>query len=61
MDETGKEYTEARYGCPECGETDMDLLIWDEDEYGVECETCGTSYDLGDSDQAVVYAAGLVP
>lgn len=31
--------------CPECGERHPDVLIWREDESGVECRRCGHYYD----------------
>jgi len=30
--------------CPSCGENDMDLLEWSEDEH-VTCHTCGFTWD----------------
>ena len=35
--------------CPDCGERDLDKLLWVEgtkirDEY-IECQTCGAQYD----------------
>jgi len=30
--------------CPECGEAEMDLLIWTEADT-VICQRCGTEYD----------------
>lgn len=33
------------FACPECGERDADLLLWDENGELVECEVCGCIYD----------------
>ena len=27
--------------CPDCGEDDLDRLVWDEDGEDVECQRCG--------------------
>jgi len=32
-------------GCPDCGETHTDALIWQDDET-IRCATCGTRYEL---------------
>ena len=37
---------EPGLACPWCGEREMDLLIWVEDDV-VECHTCGCRYDPG--------------
>lgn len=39
------EIVAKEFACPKCGENDMDLLIWDDDEH-IKCTTCGESYDL---------------
>lgn len=31
-------------GCPSCGERDMDILVWEDDE-DVRCATCGVVYN----------------
>ena len=33
-----------RDACPRCGQRDIDLLIWIDDDR-VECKTCGTIYN----------------
>ena len=33
------------HGCPRCGETHQDKLIWQDDET-IECASCGTRYEL---------------
>ena len=38
------ESVEPAFACPHCGERNMDLLVWIEDDR-VECQTCGRSYD----------------
>ena len=35
---------EPGFACPWCGEREMDLLVWVEDDV-VECHTCGCRYD----------------
>ena len=34
------------YGCPKCGERDIDHLQIQDDEVTVSCLTCGTEYTL---------------
>jgi len=36
--------------CPNCGERDMDLLVWDADGERVECQRCHTVYRPGERD-----------
>jgi len=36
------------HGCPRCGETHQDKLVWQDDET-IECASCGTRYDLNHS------------
>jgi hypothetical protein len=47
LDSPVRETTE-RVGspCPECGMTDADRLIWQDDEF-VRCDACGTIYAPG--------------
>ena len=42
------DHVEQDFGCPSCGETCMDLLIWREDEAGeyVQCTTCREEYQI---------------
>lgn len=46
------ELVDAAFGCPSCGNRDMDWLPWDEDENGdaetVTCGKCGTTYTPGE-------------
>ena len=37
--------------CPDCGERDMDLLLWFDDDR-VRCMTCGTEYAPGLTEKA---------
>lgn len=37
-----------RFGCPNCGERDADLLVWLEDDETVRCVTCGCEYKPGE-------------
>lgn len=45
------ELVDAAFGCPSCGNRDMDWLPWDEDENGnaetVTCGKCGHTYNPG--------------
>ncbi len=36
--------------CPNCGERDMDLLVWVADGERVECQRCHTVYRPGERD-----------
>lgn len=33
------------YGCPSCGEREMDSLVWDEDGETITCSSCGVGYE----------------
>lgn len=35
--------------CPKCGEDEMDLLVWIDDDK-VRCDSCGTVYDPNQPD-----------
>jgi hypothetical protein len=37
----------AAFACPSCGERDMDILTWVDDEV-VRCWTCGATYVPGE-------------
>ena len=41
----------AKDACPCCGERDMDLLVWFDDNR-IRCMTCGTKYALGHTEKA---------
>lgn len=45
------DYERVRPGneCPECGEDDIDSLVWIDDER-VRCESCGHVYEPGRRD-----------
>jgi len=34
------------FPCPDCGESNADRLVWQDDEF-VRCDTCGTVYSPG--------------
>jgi len=39
---------DPRFGCPECGEQVVDMLVWKQDETGkeyVRCASCGFCYE----------------
>ncbi len=38
---------EVAFPCPECGESDVDRLIWQDDEF-VRCDSCGTIFSPGE-------------
>ena len=40
----------AKDACPGCGERDMDLLVWFDDDR-VRCMNCGTEYIRGNADK----------
>lgn len=44
-------YERVRPGdeCPQCGENDIDYLVWIDDER-VRCDSCGPVYELGRRD-----------
>ncbi len=39
------ELVDERFGCPVCGNVDMDTLVWNEDTDLVTCGRCGHTYD----------------
>ena len=39
------ELVDAAFGCPNCGNRDMDLLPWNEETDTVTCGKCGHTYD----------------
>lgn len=39
---------ERALGCPHCGNTNADELVWTDDEDHVECTRCGALYDPGE-------------
>ncbi len=38
---------EVVFPCPDCGESDADRLIWQDDEF-VRCDSCGTIFCPGE-------------
>lgn len=38
---------EVVFPCPDCGESDADRLIWQDDEF-VRCDSCGTIFSPGE-------------
>jgi Zn ribbon nucleic-acid-binding protein len=32
--------------CPDCLERNADLLVWQDDDVTIECQTCGARYEL---------------
>ena len=38
---------EVAFPCPDCGESDADRLIWQDDEF-VRCDSCGTIFSPGE-------------
>jgi len=41
---TDANLVEERHACPDCGERDVDKLVWVDDIW-VECLTCGRLYE----------------
>ena len=39
------ELVDERFGCPVCGNVDMDTVVWNEDDDTVTCGRCGHTYD----------------
>lgn len=39
------ELVDAAFACPICGERDMDMLVWNEEDDTVTCGRCGHTYD----------------
>jgi predicted RNA-binding Zn-ribbon protein involved in translation (DUF1610 family) len=38
----------VKFGCPDCGEREPNLLVWLEDDETVCCVTCGREYRPGE-------------
>lgn len=44
----GTELVAECFGCPACGNTEMDSLEWDSNCEQVTCTKCGVSYEPGE-------------
>jgi len=44
IDDTASMVDDA-FACPDCGEREMDHLVWNDEWDLVECQTCGARFD----------------